>query len=87
MGVIVRVLHFSFLVVKVKLVLTVDGHPTLVHVLDFQQYFYYPAPDFTNDHTCSHSHQPLTNLDIENVAVAPNGSPLRFLKFFVSGHH
>jgi hypothetical protein len=46
MGVIVRVLHFSFLVVKVKLVLTVDGHPTLVHVLDFQQYFYYPAPDF-----------------------------------------
>lgn len=28
----------------------------------------------------------LTNLDIENVAVTPDGPPLRFLKFSVSDH-
>jgi len=95
------------------------GHSILVHVLDFQHYFYYPAPQgFTKDDLQSlrnylnvsfgafvtnniyrsqvffwltqilipSSAQWLTNLDTENVAVAPNGPPLTFLKFIVSDH-
>lgn len=76
--------------------LTRGGHSILVHVLDFHHYFYYPAPNFTDDDLqpfrrhlntlVPTSAQWLTNLDIEKVAAALNGPPLTFLKFFVSDH-
>jgi DNA polymerase delta subunit 1 len=75
---------------------TRGGHSILVHVLDFRHYFYYPALKFTNDDLepfrkrlntlVPTSAQWLTNLDIENVAVALNEPPLVFLKFSVSDH-
>ncbi|KAF8798915.1 ribonuclease H-like protein [Phlegmacium glaucopus] len=68
---------------------TRGGHSILVHVLDFQHYFYYPSPrDFTKDDLQSFRKYLnwLTDLETESIAVTPNGPLDTFLKFIVSDH-
>ncbi|KIM43285.1 hypothetical protein M413DRAFT_444100 [Hebeloma cylindrosporum] len=76
---------------------TKSGHSILVRVLDFEHYFYYPAPeglskddmgpirDYLND-VLQEGSSIISSIDLEDQSTSPDGKPIPFMKISLSDH-
>ncbi|CAA7262977.1 unnamed protein product [Cyclocybe aegerita] len=77
--------------------ITKTGHSILTRVLNFEHYFYYPAPegfrqndleplrDYLNK-TVQGKSSVVSNIELEDQSITSDGKPLPFLKINLSDH-